>query len=117
MKKILLRILSPLHKPVLLRGRMSKRGVGRGFNPPCTTFQNGLARFPFFPDTEQWRLKPLFLVELTLASVLRESSEILASFQLNVIFSTGLIVGMGAAVVFKALLTIVQHLLKRGDLL
>ena len=57
---------------------MSKRGVGRGFNPPCTTFQNGLARFPFSPDTKQWRLKPLFLVELTLASVLRESSKSIA---------------------------------------
>ena len=78
MKKILLRILSPLHKPVLLRGLMSKRGVERGFNPPCTTFQNGLARFPFSPGTEQWRLKPLFLVELTLASVLRESSKSIA---------------------------------------
>lgn len=57
---------------------MSKEGVGRGFNPPCTTFQNGLARFPLSPDTEQWRLKPLLLVELTLASVLRESSKSIA---------------------------------------
>lgn len=61
-----------------LFGLMSKRGVGRGFNPPCTTFQNGLARFPLSPGTEQWRLKPLFLVELTLASVLRESSKSIA---------------------------------------
>ena len=61
-----------------LFGRMSKRGVGRGFNPPYTTFQNGLARFPFSPGTKQWRLKPLSLVELTLASVLRESSKSIA---------------------------------------
>jgi hypothetical protein len=66
---------------------MSKRGVGRGFNPPYTTFQNGLARFPFSPDTEQWRLKPLFLVDPTLASVLRESLEIITCLGLGVIFS------------------------------
>ncbi len=57
---------------------MDKEGVERGFNPPCTTFQNGLARSPLSPGTEQWRLKPLFLVELTLASVLRESFKSIA---------------------------------------
>ena len=73
-----LRILSALHKPILLLGLMDKEGVERGFNPPCTTFQNGLARSPLSPGTKQWRLKPLFLVELTLASVLRESSKSIA---------------------------------------
>jgi len=34
--------------------------------------------FPSSPGTEQWRLKPLFLVELTLASVLRESFKSIA---------------------------------------
>lgn len=53
-------------------------GAERGFNPPCTTFQNGLARFPLSPRRKQWLLKPLFLVELTLASVLRESSKSIA---------------------------------------
>ena len=80
-----------------LLGLMSKRGVGRGFNPPYTAFQNGLARFPFSPEgpvaqgsdvqhrfTKQWRLKPLFLVDPTLASVLRESFEIIT--RLGVIF-------------------------------
>lgn len=93
MKKILLRILSPLHKPVLLRGLMSKRGVERGFNPPCTTFQNGLARFPLSPGTEQWRLKPLFLIELTLASVLRESFKSIAWLSLlkrHILYRIGL---------------------------
>lgn len=78
MKKILLRILSPLHKPVLLRGLMDKEGVERGFNPPCTTFQGRSACSPLSPGTKQWRLKPLFLVELTLASVLRESFKSIA---------------------------------------
>ena len=61
-----------------LFGLMDKEGVERGFNPPCTTFQNGLARSPLSPGTKQWRLKPLFLVELTLASVLRESFKSIA---------------------------------------
>jgi hypothetical protein len=33
---------------------------------------------PSSPGIEQWRLKPLFLFELTLASVLRESSKSIA---------------------------------------
>jgi len=70
---------------------MDKEGVERGFNPPCTTFQNGLARSPLPLEgpvaqgrdvqhrfSKQWRLKPLFLVELTLASVLRESFKSIA---------------------------------------
>ncbi len=36
---------------------------------------------PSSPGTEQWRLKPLFLVELTLASVLRESFKSIAWFR------------------------------------
>lgn len=41
-----LRVLSAVHKPVLLRGLMDKEGAERDFNPLCTAFQNGLARSP-----------------------------------------------------------------------
>jgi hypothetical protein len=51
---------------------------------------------PSSPDTEQWRLKPLFLFELTLASVLRESFEIITRLDLGVIFPQGLLFGKAA---------------------
>jgi hypothetical protein len=60
---------------------MDKEGAERDFNPLCTAFQGRSACSPLSPGTEQWRLKPLFLVELTLASVLRESSKSIARFE------------------------------------
>ncbi len=55
--------------------------------------------------TKQWRLKPLFLVDPTLASVLRESFEIITRLDLGVIFPQGLLFGKAAVSAIVILLS------------
>jgi hypothetical protein len=80
------------------KGRLEEvEGAERGFNPLYTAFQSMGRPAPPLPlVAKQWRLKPLFLVELTLASVLRESFEIITRLDLGVIFPQGLLLRKAA---------------------
>ena len=61
-----------------------QKGRRAGLQSALYDISKRVGPFPLFPWRKQWRLKPLFLVELTLASVLRESFEIIT--RLGVIF-------------------------------
>lgn len=61
-----------------LFGRHEQRGRRAGLQSALDDISEQVGLFPSFPWRKQWRLKPLFLVELTLASVLRESSKSIA---------------------------------------
>lgn len=66
---------------------MSKKGRRAGLQSALYDISEQVGLLPLSPGTKQWRLKPLFLVELTLASVLRESFEIITCLASGVIFS------------------------------